>query len=41
MGPFIPQLESALDVDDSTEEARGQINRSMGLGGCAQWGTDV
>lgn len=39
MGPFTPQLESALDTDVSTEEARGQMSTSVGLGGCVQWDT--
>lgn len=39
MGPFTSQLESALATDVSTEQDRGQMSMSMGLGGCVQWDT--
>lgn len=39
MGPFTPQLESALYTDVSTEEDRVQMSTSVGLGGCVQWDT--
>ena len=41
MEPFTPQLESALDADISIEEARGQMNRSVGLGGHVRRDKDV